>query len=326
MNKNLKQFLTKTVILVVLIFVTRFFFQFPIEYFNITLFKQTAINTVFNKIAGLEVLALVAVFFGLYYRKLIDQFDHPRINWKAAVIFLILGEIIVVLYYLIRASTNYYNITGGFQLYVVWLGILVTLAAAFIFFAIAVFGLDYLKRFIKNFKKELVIAAIITIILYFLLILFQNQWLFFSRGVSNILYELLSLFYPVNYYIEEVTPVLSIASFGVFIGPPCSGIDSMFLFTAFFAALFALDHKRINKAWYALMFVMGFIGVYFVNVLRLFLLIVSGVEISPKFAVGLFHTNAGWVLFIIYFLCYYLIIRKFIYKDRFRKSKATVKK
>jgi len=313
MEKNIKYFLIKVVSLVALIFLTRVLFQFPIEYFSLKLFKQTAANILFNKIAALEVLAVVAFSFGLYYRTRISKFNHPRINWLKSILFLVLGEIMVAIYYLARASTNLFNITGGITLLAIQAAIFIALAIAFIFFAIAVFDMNYLKKFVQAFKKPLIIAAAITVILYFLLILFQSQWLFFSEGVSNLLNKSLSLFYPVQQSFIKSTPVLKINDFAVSIGAPCSGIDSMFLFTAFFAALFALDNKRIKKGIYAISFIIGLIGVYFVNVLRLFLLLVAGVEISPRFAIGLFHTNAGWVFFIAYFLCYYLIIKRFIY-------------
>jgi len=39
-----------------------------------------------------------------------------------------------------------------------------------------------------------------------------------------------------------------------------------------------------------------------------------GIHISPEIAVGFFHTNAGWVLFILYFLAYYWLIKRWIYK------------
>lgn len=320
MEKNIKNFLVKVVILVALIFLTRVLFQFPIEFFSLKIFKQTAANILFNKIAALEVLAVVVFFFGLYYRKRISKINHPRIHWLKSIIFLVLGELMVAIYYLTRASTNFFSITGGLTLLAVQAAILASLAFAFIFFAIAVFDNNYLKKFIVEFKLPLIIAAIITVLLYFLLIFFQDQWLFFSSSVSNLLYHSLSLFYPVKQFFVDSTPILQISDFAVSIGAPCSGIDSMFLFTAFFAALFALDNKRIKKGTYIISFIIGLIGVYFVNVLRLFLLLIAGVEISPRFAIGLFHTNAGWIFFIIYFLCYYLIIRKFIYK------KAVLKK
>jgi len=316
MKKNFKGFLVRLVILGAIIFLTRAIFQFPIEYFGMNIFKQTVANRLFSKIDALQILIVVGVFFGLYYRKRISALKHPNVNIKKSIIFILLGEIIIVIYYLFRASTNYFNISTGLLLIIIQIAILISLGAAFLCFTIAVFSIEYIKSFWKKLKKELIVAAIVAIILYNLLMLFQNQWLFFSTGVSNILNSIFSHLYPVSYHLGTNGPILTVSNFSVAIGPPCSGIDSMFLFTAFFAGLFALDHRRMNKSLFFISFIVGLIGVYAVNILRLFLLILAGINISPKFAVGLFHTNAGWLLFVIYFLGYYMIIRKFIYKDR----------
>jgi exosortase/archaeosortase family protein len=205
---------------------------------------------------------------------------------------------------------------------------MLSLALAFFFFVVAVFDKDYLIKFYNAFTKELIGAALVGVALYKLLMLFQAQWLFFSRGASNALFKVLSLFYPAIMTFEGNTPIVGTNAFAIAIGSPCSGIDSMFLFTAFCAGLFALDHKRLKKGVFALSFVIGFVGVYAVNILRLFLLVLAGIYISPEFSVGLFHTNAGWVLFIIYFLLYYWIIKKFIYKNKVpaQKGKPVIKK
>jgi exosortase/archaeosortase family protein len=187
---------------------------------------------------------------------------------------------------------------------------------------VAVFDSDYINKFFKEFKKEIIIFIIIAIILYNALITFQRQWLLLSSGITTILAWLLSLFYSTVSTAMNASggPILRAEGFGVSIGPPCSGIDSMLLFIAFFAALFTLDRKIIRKWLYGLFFIIGLAGVYVINVLRLFLLMLAGIYISPRFAVGLFHTNAGWILFVLYFLLYYWFIRKFIYKKGVPKS------
>jgi len=52
---------------------------------------------------------------------------------------------------------------------------------------------------------------------------------------------------------------MAIGDFAVNIG--CSGIESMLLFTCFFAALYALDYKKIRTLRYFSFFIAGFIGV-----------------------------------------------------------------
>lgn len=319
-DTNLKRFMFNVVILIAIIFLSRVLFQFPIEYLKIQLFRQTVANRLFSKIDALQVLLLISVFFGFYYRNRISAIPFKGQSLAKSALFVLAGELTIAAYYVLRGATNYYDITSGINLWLIQAGIFLSLLAAFLLFAIAVFTFDYLVRFAKAFRKELIVSAIAGVILYNLLILFQNQWLFFSKGVANVLQTIFSHFYAVSYYFAKNGPILTVNNFSVAIGPPCSGIDSMFLFTAFFAGLFALDHKRIKKAVFFSSFVIGLAGVYAVNILRLFLLILAGINISPKFAVGLFHTNAGWLLFVIYFLGYYMIIRKFIYKDKLPKA------
>jgi hypothetical protein len=138
--------------------------------------------------------------------------------------------------------------------------------------------------------------------------------------ISTILYILLSPLYPTTLY-SATAPILEIGNFAVSIGPPCSGIDSMFLFIAFFAAIFALDHKKLKTVPFIITTIVGIIGTYIVNIIRLLLLMIIGVEISPRLAVGIFHTNAGWLFFVLYFISYYLVTKRFIYKKGLLKQK-----
>ncbi len=310
---NFKIFLMKLLILSALVFLSRALFQFPIEYLSLDIFKQTFANRVFSKIDAMKVLVLIGLFFALFYRKRIEEIPHPSLNMKKSLLFLFSGLLSICLYYIVRASTNYYGISSGLLMYLSWAAIFILLALAFFMYTIAVFDHAYLKELYNSFRDEFFLAIAISVVLYNLLMFFQGQWLYISGTVARILYYLLSRFYEVGFYIGPGAPVIDVRGFAVNIGAPCSGIDSMLLFFSFFAALFALDYTRLKKGLYALLFLVGLVGVFFVNVLRLFLLIIAGIYISPAFAVGLFHTNAGWIFFLLYFLLYYWLIRRFIY-------------
>lgn len=321
LDKNFRNFLIKVALFVGIIFLSRVVFQFPVEYFTLKVFRQNAFTRIFSKIDALQVVTLLSILFGLYFQERIIRLEHPKHKILKSVLFIIAAEVTIAVYYLIRASANYFNITGGLAIHLIQLGILVSLGLAFMLFLVAVFDSDYINKFFKEFKKEIIIFTIIAIILYNALIIFQKQWFVFSSGITRILASMLSFFYSTVSTTMNASggPILRAQGFGVSIGPPCSGIDSMLLFFAFFAAIFALDNKRIKKGLYILFFIMGLAGVYVINVLRLFLLMLAGIYISPEFAVGLFHTNAGWVLFVLYFLLYYWFIRKFIYKNEIPK-------
>lgn len=321
-DKNFKYFLVKVVLFVGLIFLSRVVFQFPIEFFHLKVFYQNAWTRLFSKIDALQVVTVLSILFGLYYNDRISRINHPKVKWTKSILLFLGAEVTIAVYYLIRASANYFNITSGLPIFLIQVAILVSLFLAGLLALVAVFDSDYLNNFFKDFKREIIIFIIIAIALYNLLITFQKQWLVFSTGITRILAWMLSLFYSTvsTSMNSSGGPILRAEGFGVSIGPPCSGIDSMLLFITFFAALFALDRKIVKKGLYAFFFIFGLAGVYLINVLRLFLLMLAGIYISPEFAVGLFHTNAGWILFVLYFLVYYWFIRKFIYKDKITKS------
>jgi exosortase/archaeosortase family protein len=108
-------------------------------------------------------------------------------------------------------------------------------------------------------------------------------------------------------------PLLGINNFRAIVGKSCSGIDSFLLFTSLYTLIFILDYKRLKKKLAILLYFLGIVGMFFVNILRIFLLFIIGAYIDAKFAVGLFHTNAGWVLFLGYFFIYWIIVSKYIY-------------
>jgi hypothetical protein len=87
------------------------------------------------------------------------------------------------------------------------------------------------------------------------------------------------------------------------------------MFAGLYLFIFLLDFKKMDKKAALIIFPIGLIGTYAFNILRIFLLYLTGVYISPEFAVGLFHQNIGWVLFIVYFFVFWWIASKFVYKS-----------
>jgi exosortase/archaeosortase family protein len=313
MEKNVKKFVLKGAILIGILLAVTFIFRFPIDYFRLNLLRMTDATRIFSKSDGMKIFALAGLFFTLYYQKRIAGIAHEKTKIISSASKILTGFFLVAAYYGMRCISNIYEIMGGFAFWLIYLASIILLLSAFFFFMIGVFSQSYILRFYKALKKELWITGILCIIAYNLLMLFQNQWGIFSYSITLLLARMFSPIFPTTYDLSGPTPLLRVNDFSVSIGAPCSGIESMFLFAAFAVGIFALDSERLKKAPYLIISIIGLIGIYFVNVLRLFLLILTGIYISPTFAVGMFHTNVGWLLFVIYFLCYYLVIRKFIY-------------
>jgi exosortase/archaeosortase family protein len=115
-------------------------------------------------------------------------------------------------------------------------------------------------------------------------------------------------------------PLLSAGGFSAYIDNPCSGIEGLTLFIFLNLLIFTLDHKEINKLRNAVALVIGLLGVYGLNILRVYTVYFVAILYDPRFAIHIYHTNAGWILFILYFIMYWLIIYYFIRKKFKRAS------
>src|SRR5574342_89577 len=123
---------------------------------------------------------------------------------------------------------------------------------------------------------------------------------------SRIVEKILSMFMHISLSLmQDGQPLINADGFATVIGPPCSGIFSMVLFTALFSFVYWLDSEKINarKAWKY--YVFGVIGAFALNLIRVAALLIIGAYWSPEIAVGLFHTNAGWILFAVYSFAYW---------------------
>ncbi len=322
MDKNLKNFLIKLVIFASLLFVVRAIFQVPIEYYNLRILSESVITRVFSKGDAMKVIAFAGICFFLAFKSRIEKISHGKTSWLNSALFFISSLLFVGIYYYFNYFANTYDLTQNIELYTLITLKFIALAFAGMFTLISVFQLDYAKEMWKHFWKELVITAILMVVFYLILMFFQAQWRFFSGIVAEVLIASFSPFYKVNALRGGSSgTVITVNDFTIAIAAPCSGIDSMLLFFALFGVIFALDYKHINKGPFIIFFILGIIGDFIVNNIRLFLLILVGVHISPKLAVGLFHTHAGWILFLIYLMGFYWIVKRYIYKKSFTDKK-----
>jgi exosortase/archaeosortase family protein len=262
----------------------------------------------------------IVVFFMFTYKELfnINNFKTK----KNQIWFVMLSMFFLTLHYYYKFLINR-NLDFFSQLPLLWaiVKIFIQLLFAGTLF-IGIFGLEFTKHVVKRFKKQIILTAIIIVCFFVLLILVQNLWTYFSSVISEILYRIFSLFFDnVTYkpFVSSFTmaegggPLLGINNFRAIVGKACSGIDSLLLFTSLYSIIFILDYKRLKKTLAIGLFFVGVVGIFFTNILRIFLLFIVGTYIDPKFAINMFHTNVGWVLFISYFFIFWVIASKFIY-------------
>ena len=251
-----------------------------------------------------KMVILSAVMFGLLTKDKLDIIKSQKWS-KYNLFYLITGLIFIPIFFILA------NILLSYQSFEsnIFLSLLTHLILILIpvFFFLGIFGHKFLITFIKQFLNEILICLVLSIV--FDLAIFQvwKLWPFFSNGVLISIKFLLSLTFSNVEYIKPFT--LSVNNFTVSILQACSGLDSMFMFSALYTFVVLVDHKKLNIKKLFLMYPIAALGMYLVNIFRVYILIVIGATLSPDFALRMFHTYAGMVLFILYFGLFW----KFVY-------------
>lgn len=317
------QFLIKTFLVIFIFFIVRsgtslfltktLFYK---KYLSITQEFYLYHGADFNLIV--QAILFVVIAFIIYNKDKLKNLRTYTISKKQAIIFFLIAILFLVLHYYLK----YYiksNMDYALQHNLLFAIIKLSINILFIvFIALAVYNVAFIKDFIKEYKKSLFVFSLIGILYFIAISLFQKLWFFFSTIVTKALYFLLSLSHK-NITISLANkdgPLLGVKDFIVSIGKPCSGVDSMLLFASLYAMIFVIDRDRINKKRMLLLFLPGLIGIFLFNILRVYLLMLIGIHYDAQFAVGLFHQNVGWVLFIVYFAVFYLVFKNYLYAKK----------
>lgn len=252
-----------------------------------------------------KMVLLSAVMFVLLIKDKLDTIKF--IKWsKNNVIYLFIGLIFIPTFFILASILLNYQSFGS-NIFLSLLTHLILILIPFLFF-LGIFGHKFLINSIKQFHKELKICLSLSIVLYFVIFQVWKLWPIFSSGVLTIVKFLLSLTFTNVEYIKPFTLVVN--NFSVSILQACSGLDSLFMFSALYVFFGLINHKILNIKKIVYLYPLAATGMYLVNIFRVYILIVIGSTISPDFALRMFHTYAGMVLFILYFGLFW----KFVYR------------
>jgi exosortase E/protease (VPEID-CTERM system) len=95
------------------------------------------------------------------------------------------------------------------------------------------------------------------------------------------------------------TRTLGTSAFQVEITDACAGYEGIALVTVFFALYVSLFRRDFRFPHVLLALPVGILVIWAFNVLRIATLIVIGTAWSPEVAIAGFHSNAGWIAFIL---------------------------
>ncbi|MBW2978455.1 archaeosortase/exosortase family protein [Candidatus Woesearchaeota archaeon] len=293
-NKDFKTAAIKLIILGVLFYVFYFLGQYATE-------KERIMPQYFQYDSLSQIIILSTIIFFFIARYKFKELKTFRINIKQALIF---GFLTIVFFIIFKKFTEFSLTDKALEYY--WIVLFLKYFIPTIFMGsliLSVVSWKFIKYFDNKFNKQIFYSIILAIIFKYLTVMFTRFWLIFSKVVSKAVFFLLSLNIKYVYLrFNKGVPVLGTSRFGATIYKPCSGIGGLSLFLLLFVLILLIEWKQVNKLRAFLILPIGLVGMLMTNILRIYLLFLVGIYISPSFAVGGFHSNIGWVLFVFYFL------------------------
>jgi len=179
------------------------------------------------------------------------------------------------------------------------------LLASVIFALGGCFGPATLRYVARVYRRELVVALGFAVGFYLLLAGIYALWPVLANIV---LHAVASLLHASGLTAVIIPPrTLLLTKFGITVAQYCSGIESLALFSGFYAIVGFLDWKRFNKRRLIAAFVPALIVLFCCNILRVYVLILAGYYINPQLAFSLFHTYAGMLFFVLYSLLFWAV-------------------
>jgi len=168
---------------------------------------------------------------------------------------------------------------------------------------VGVFGLEYLRAVIRHCTQALVISLILATVFYFAFGFIYTLWPYLSAIVLWAVVQLLRITNPGAMVVPPLT--IHLSEFAVTIGEYCSGIESLFLISVLYMLIGCLEWPRLKKCTFILGFLPLIIGMFGLNIVRVFVIIQAGILFSPQIAAKLFHTYLGMILFMTYFISFW---------------------
>ena len=156
----------------------------------------------------------------------------------------------------------------------------------------------YWRRLIANEFKVLLAAFGVGLMAWWLSVYAQTFWTPMSDLTFRLSAFLLELIYS-DIHVDAGLKHLGARDFIVSIAPQCSGYEGMGLmaiFTGFYLSVFREDFRFPQAFW---LFPIGLVTIWLFNNLRIAALIAIGASFSPAVAIGGFHSQAGWISFIV---------------------------
>ena len=322
-NKGLVQFSIRTIIFFAILFGVQLFLMFYFRYTSFFIkYLQLGEEFYFQFLTGLRKtdfinsMLFAFIIFLLWNRRTIAKLNPYKQDKKETILFGALAALTLVSHYIFKYWVNANKESALENLLAITLAKYGFNIAFVILLAFSIYNRKFFTDNFRKFRRQIPVFALLSAGYFFIIQMFQLAWSYLGTFVAKIIYFMLTLTVD-NAYIRlnpGKSPIIGVGKFIVGISEECSGIDSLLLFLSLFTAILALDWYKINRKRMFMLLVPGIIFTVFYNILRVYLLILVGVYYDPQFAVDTFHTNIGWILFLVFFVIFWNFGSKWVYQ------------
>lgn len=181
------------------------------------------------------------------------------------------------------------------QLIVPYLLALAVLGTTFLL-AIAPFG--FWRDLISSTWISIVLSICVAAIAVVMSGVAQAGWKPLAGATLHVSHWILSL-YETNIVVDIAKKELGVGDFVVNIAPNCSGYEGIALVTAFMSLYLVVFRRDLAFPNALFLLPAGIVTIWLLNAVRIAALVSIGSHASPDVAVGGFHSQAGWIAFLL---------------------------
>lgn len=265
--------------------------------------EVTGWRVLFSHFGSLAKLMLVIFFatglllqhkFKRYWPQLCDSVSETRFLWMLPIHLLCYGALYFCTFLIYEVPENAQSLPAW--LYALWL-----LALSVTLFSWLVMLIDprWLFNFIQHEQLALALGIIAGLAVWGLSMWTQRFWGPLSELTFHLSAAVLYAVYGDTMVVDADSKVIGLGDFWINIAPACSGYEGIGLITAFTAIYLWVHRDSLRFPRALLLFPIGALAIWFLNVLRIALLVGIGYEWSEDVAIGGFHSQAGWITFIL---------------------------
>jgi len=157
---------------------------------------------------------------------------------------------------------------------------------------------SFWRRLVKLVPTEIVLALTAAGAAVGIGRLAQDGWDSLSSATLALSHWFLTLYEP-NALLDGAHRTLGVGNFAVQVFGPCSGYEGLALIVAFLPIYLWVFRRDLRFPNVLLLLPMGIAAIWTFNALRIALLVSIGAHISPEVAVQGFHSQGGWISFLI---------------------------